>query len=116
MALYRRKPVAIEATQWFKFGDHAHVEHDAEPNHGWIKTLEGGHVVTPGDWIMTGVEGEHYPVKPHVFVKIYERADIRQPPRAEIETVLEKHLPSIHCDHSQILIDLLAVWLKQDDG
>lgn len=29
-------------------------------DHGWIDTLEGGHAVCPGDWIITGVQGERY--------------------------------------------------------
>ena len=41
-------------------------------NHGWIDTLEGGHIVCPGDWIITGVKGEHYPCKPDIFVETYE--------------------------------------------
>ena len=76
MALYRKKPVVIEATQWFKMGDHPavidfgiHVE-----GCGWVNTLEGGHVVTPGDWIITGVKGEHYPCKPDIFEATYEPA------------------------------------------
>jgi hypothetical protein len=40
--------------------------------HGWIDTLEGGHIVCPGDWIITGVKGELYPCKPDVFAKSYE--------------------------------------------
>ena len=36
-------------------------------DHGWIDTLEGGHIVCPGDWIITGVKGEHYPCKPDIF-------------------------------------------------
>ncbi|GAA1765816.1 hypothetical protein [Streptomonospora arabica] len=40
--------------------------------HGWIDTLEDGHNVCPGDWIVTGVEGERYPVKPSVFEATYE--------------------------------------------
>lgn len=40
--------------------------------HGWIDTLEGGHIVCPGDWIITGVVGEKYPCKPEVFEAIYE--------------------------------------------
>lgn len=44
-------------------------------NHGWIDTLEGGHIVCPGDWIITGVQGEHYPCKPHIFAATYEPAD-----------------------------------------
>ena len=35
--------------------------------HGWIDTLEGGHIVCPADWIITGVKGEHYPCKPDIF-------------------------------------------------
>lgn len=79
---YRKKPVTIEATQWFKPGDHPKVvEIPAErfpawmPTHGWIETLKGGHIVAPGDWIITGVAGEHYPCKPDIFAQTYEAAD-----------------------------------------
>lgn len=41
-------------------------------DHGWIDTLEGGHIVCPGDWVITGVEGERYPCKPDIFEKTYE--------------------------------------------
>lgn len=41
-------------------------------NHGWIDTLEGGHIVCPGDWIITGVKGERYPCKPDIFEATYE--------------------------------------------
>jgi len=77
MARYRKKPVVIEASQWFKHGDHPMVlryEHNPH-GYGWIETLEGGHVVTPGDWIITGVKGEHYPCKPDIFAATYEPAD-----------------------------------------
>lgn len=43
-------------------------------DHGWIDTLEGGHIVCPGDWIITGVKGEHYPCKPDIFAATYEEA------------------------------------------
>jgi hypothetical protein len=104
MAKYRKKPVVIEATQWFKNGDHPldyntaeeqrigyegqvvryfrhpkyqsnlNCEHcrDVFYNHGWVDTLEGGHIVCPGDWIITGVKGEHYPCKPDIFEMTYE--------------------------------------------
>jgi hypothetical protein len=108
---FRKKPVVIEATQWFKNGDHpqddcylvvqprgkpaflsegkvvryyrtpdldgqAVCKHcgDIMHNHGWIDTLEGGHIVCPGDWIITGVKGEHYPCKPDIFEQTYEVA------------------------------------------
>ena len=41
-------------------------------HHGWIDTLEDGHNVCPGDWIVTGVQGERYPCKPDIFEKTYE--------------------------------------------
>lgn len=81
MAKYRKKPVVIEATQWFKHGDHQNVTNYAdiallpEGGYGWIATLEGGHIVTPGDWIITGVKGEQYPCKPDIFDATYEVAD-----------------------------------------
>lgn len=44
-------------------------------DHGWIDTLEGGHIVCPGDWVITGVKGEQYPCKPDIFEATYERVD-----------------------------------------
>ena len=87
---YIKRPVAIEAVQWHKQGDHPEVvAFPAEPmygpdelhdacgglwhSHGWIATLEGGHIVCPGDWIITGVAGEHYPCKPDIFDATYFR-------------------------------------------
>lgn len=70
-----KMPVVIEATQWFKMGDHPAVKKPSvnwdDGECGWIETLEGGHVVTPGDWIITGVKGEHYPCKPDIFEITY---------------------------------------------
>lgn len=93
MAKYRKKPVVVEATQWFKHGDHLAVwpadirAHPSIPHsdhmeggtckaaydaHGDIKTLEGWHLVCPGDWIIRGVKGEFYPCKPDIFEQTYE--------------------------------------------
>jgi hypothetical protein len=73
---FRKKPVVIEATQWFKDGDHPVVYmHPADPVIGRIHTLEGIHYVTPGDWVITGVKGEHYPCKPDIFEMTYERVE-----------------------------------------
>ena len=72
---FRKKPVVIEATQWFKDGDHPCVLRSRMQGFGWINTLEGGHIVTPGDWIITGVKGEHYPCKPDIFEATYERVE-----------------------------------------
>ena len=77
---FRKKPVEIEATQWFKMGDHPKVmmmpQDQGATSVPYINTLEGPHFVTAGDWIITGVKGEHYPCKPDIFEMTYEPVDI----------------------------------------
>lgn len=72
---YRKKPVVIEATQWFKHGDHPQVQERPPSKLGWVETLEGYHIVTPGDYIITGIKGEHYPCKPDIFEATYEKVE-----------------------------------------
>ena len=82
---FRKKPVVIDATQ-FKANDpatHTNVNFSEPQLDGnasfldgkfWIQTLEGPHIVSEGDWIITGVKGEHYPCKPDIFEMTYEPA------------------------------------------
>lgn len=119
---YRKKPVIIEAVQWFKNGDHPldyandieglengvikvftkemcktlewegqlvgyfrHPDISGETichkcgnkmhDHGWIDTLEDGHNVCPGDYIIKGVKGEFYPCKNDIFLMTYEKVE-----------------------------------------
>lgn len=37
-----------------------------------IETLEGRMFASMGDWIIRGVNGEHYPCKPDIFEKTYD--------------------------------------------
>ena len=37
-----------------------------------IDTLEGAMKASPGDWIIRGVSGEHYPCKPDIFAATYD--------------------------------------------
>ena len=41
-------------------------------DHGKVHTPSGEQTVCPGDWIITGLEGEYYPLKPAVFAMLYE--------------------------------------------
>jgi len=43
--------------------------------HGSIRTLEGDHIVCPGDRLATGVQGEHWPIKPDIFAATYEKVE-----------------------------------------
>lgn len=72
MPKYRKTPVVIEAAQWHRNGDHpaacafgttpAGPEHRCRQcDHGWIDTLEGGHIV--------------YPCRPAIFGATYESVD-----------------------------------------
>lgn len=75
MDKYRKKPIVIEAVQWFPG---LVVEGVLDAGEGYfddryyIKTLEGNMIVSPGDWIITGVKGEKYPCKPDIFEATYE--------------------------------------------
>lgn len=98
---YRKRPIVIEAYPWLKVSEYAagetrDVDYYRTPdldgdmpckhcseimhNHGWVDTLEGGHIVCPGDFIIKGVQGEFYPCKPDIFEKTYEK----------IETITDK--------------------------
>ena len=84
---FRKKPVVIEAEQFFVYkkpypeGVYQHtLSGDANTIGGAliefrINTLEGFHIVSNGDWIITGVEGERYPCKPGIFDKTYEKVE-----------------------------------------
>lgn len=40
-----------------------------------LSTKEGDMVLTKGDWIATGIDGEHWAIAPDIFEKTYERCD-----------------------------------------
>lgn len=48
---------------------------DPGPAYLLIETLEGEMRAEVGDWIIRGVAGEFYPVKPDIFAATYEPAE-----------------------------------------
>lgn len=92
MAKYRKKPVVVEAFQydgdlidingnyyvpkWCVEADFDRIlyydEFEGHPGELFIRTLEGNHHVSIGDYIIRGVNGELYPCKPDIFEKTYE--------------------------------------------
>lgn len=77
MAKFRKKPVVIDALKWT--GNEKEMR-EFLPASGVaftedyisIHTLEGTHKASLGDWVIRGVAGEFYPVKPDIFIQTYE--------------------------------------------
>ena len=80
---YRKKPIVIDAVQFDPQGVWPAViipwkESSVQPRDcswGYIDTLEGKMHVQAGDWIIRGVNDEHYNCKPDIFEKTYEKVD-----------------------------------------
>lgn len=99
MPKFQKKPVIVSAEQWFpeilpwpegveaeqlpgdcgdpqcgdSTWDHYCTAGDLRPSgRHIIRTLEGPFVVSPGDWVITGVKGERYPCKADIFALTYE--------------------------------------------
>lgn len=80
---FRKKPVVIEAVQFTGLNlseclQFTGVSKDSADGCEvmnlpfFIDTLEGSMRVSPGDWVIKGVNGEFYPCKPDIFEKTYE--------------------------------------------
>lgn len=96
MAKYRKRPVVIEAFQYdgdligsdgnyyvpewaaraYKDGTLCYREFDGSPSELLIRTLEGDHHVTIGDYIIRGVKDELYSCKPDIFAQTYEQVGL----------------------------------------
>ncbi len=88
MALYRKKPVIVDAFCWtgdelqiedptwivdaIRRGDVSFVGMGTESVSMKIKTFEGTILASRGDWIVKGTAGEIYPVKSGIFKANYE--------------------------------------------
>ncbi len=80
MLRYRKRPIVIDAFRlgqkgnptpvptWFGSLDPSRIT----DNGIIIRTLEGDHLASWGDWIIRGVMGEIYPCKPDIFEATYE--------------------------------------------
>ena len=94
---YRKKAVVIDAIQWsgknyremFDFltnyeltnefmstsGENFYIDHDKVKGGLIIKTLEGDHLASIGDYIIKDVKGQFYPCSPDIFEQTYEKLE-----------------------------------------
>ena len=76
MALFRKKPVVVEANRLTKSNSDALAvwcgATTFEDSYDiLIPTLEGEMRATEGDWIIRGLKGAFYPCKPDIFEASY---------------------------------------------
>jgi hypothetical protein len=80
MSKYKKKPIVIEAEQFFinkypySCPEGVFIAGYRE-NYGTIykiTTLEGDMCLSDGDWIITGIKGEKYPCKDEIFKLTYD--------------------------------------------
>lgn len=98
-AKFRKKPVVIEAVQYFdslrvtdQLPEGVVIAYWADSPIGQgdfptIHTLEGPHLVRDGDWIIKGVKGEFYACKPDIFEATYERVNDEETNEMNIGTI-----------------------------
>lgn len=108
MAKYKKKPVEVEAFQYMgdlkdRYGgwlapawavkafEEKVMYYDGPEL--YIKTLEGDHHVSAGDFIIQGVHGELYPCKPDIFAKTYRsvKNDMTEAQAADLLRYMEDH-------------------------
>jgi NTP pyrophosphatase (non-canonical NTP hydrolase) len=88
---YTKRPITVDALEWtglnhremFEFlggdpngyitqsGDNFYIDHSKVERGLVIKTLEGEHIASVGDFIIKGIKGEFYPCKPEIFKASY---------------------------------------------
>lgn len=86
---FRKKPIEVEAYEWtgnfqelIKWANTTQLIGSYNFKHvtGWfgrdvlvIGTNKGKMTAAKGDWIIKGIRGEFYPVKPDIFKYTYEK-------------------------------------------
>lgn len=78
---YRTKPIEVEAVQWHPGMKLPGVLETEEVGKfrprklGRVQTKNGPIFAHPGDWIVTGTDGEKRVCNPSLFDKLYEKAE-----------------------------------------
>jgi hypothetical protein len=95
MPKYRKLPIVIDALIWngknhrsmFNFlggsnsdhistsGENFYIDHGKVEGGLMLKTLEGEHKASVGDYVIKGISGEFYPCKPDIFKATYEQVN-----------------------------------------
>jgi hypothetical protein len=127
---YRKKPVVINAVQWdgtpegateiidwilAQPGGHTARYNDYEPDHDtgpgiMIDTLEGTMRADRDDWVVRGIAGEFYPVKPDIFADLYDEEIEPEERQSTAVTWVFEPDP----DTAQEQVDILAKFIMDE--
>jgi hypothetical protein len=130
---YRKKPIIIDAVIFDGTGSIPELElfmidTDSEwicsqcgkssTLHGNVKTLEGYHIACPGDYILTGIKGEHYPCKPDIFKVTYEEVSLELERTMNANVTIKFRFNNICSskDLDEISLDEMVKYLIQEEG
>jgi hypothetical protein len=77
MPLFIKRPIVVEAVQWYPGVEIDGLDIRISSNRSFVAegiiTTSNGHMtVRAGDYIVTGVKGEKYPVEQDAFLLTYE--------------------------------------------
>lgn len=79
MPKFRKRPIVVEAEQWFPKKEIKEVYKEFIFHNGmnfkekyFINTKQGPVQVNSGDWIIKGLDDEKYPCNPKIFEQVYE--------------------------------------------
>lgn len=105
---FRKKPIVVEAYQ---------LTDEKE-----IHTREGTVKGYPGDWIITGIQGEIYPCGKEIFEQTYEPADSRPAPASPdaLEIVARGKAQLDECEHDGFSTQIIQAkrdvlcWVEQE--
>lgn len=136
VAQFTKKPVTISAIQWtggnlkeviaftgmhprfnewFSCWDE-YAEHVGMSG-GIFKifTLEGVMEATPGDWIIRGVKGEHYPCKPDIFAATYSVGQAQQD-ADKVDAALAEMVHAMFRSGNSVPVPRITIDRKQYDA
>lgn len=80
MKKFRKKPVVVEAEQWFGTSEQKErllaagviIEIPSQDGSCLVPTLEGNMTCQINDYIIKGIKGGYYPCKPDIFELTYD--------------------------------------------
>lgn len=109
---FRKKPLIIEAEKFDPDNVPVYVTIFKGESLGstllnyYIKTLEGCIEIKKGDWIITGIAGEHYPCKPEIFEKTYDKVITEKVTLQDVSELIER------CIKEDVSIETLLMFIE----